>query len=124
MNGRHLDKIAKRLSRVRGWLNSGKGYRRAASVPETTGGLRDSRAAELRRLIEADLPDLIETVREHNSRGRQGDCRYCGKPLRLVRGPKAGLYTMTTTVQGVLCQDPNCPSPDSPDGLHHDGKEK
>ena len=125
MNGRHLDKIARRLARATVWLATGDtadGYRRAASVPATPGGLRDTRAAELRRLIEVDLPDLLETVREHNMRGRQGDCIHCGQPLRLVRGPRAGLYTMFTTDEGVLCQDPNCPA--SPDGQHRDGKEE
>lgn len=134
MNGRHLDKIAGRLVRVRDWLaepvprrvriwlnQADTGYRRAASIGSTPGWQRTVRAAELRRLIEQDLPDLIQTVREHNSRGQQGNCRYCGQPLRLILGPKAGLYSMFTTDGGVLCQDPNCPS--SPDGHHRDGKD-
>lgn len=101
MNGRHLAKIARRLTRVRSWLNDRE------------------RRNDLNRLLDEDLPDLIGTVREHNLRGQQGKCRYCGQPLRLAHGPVAGLYAMYTTEGGVLCQDPNCPSPDSPDGMHH-----
>ena len=101
MNGRHVAKIVRRLARVRNWLND-----------------REKRA-DLNRLLDVDLPDLIRTVQEHNMRGQQGKCRYCGQPLRLAHGPKAGLYAMYTTEDGVLCQDPKCPSGDSPDGLHH-----
>ena len=119
MNGRHLEKIARRLARCSVWLSMGDihdGYRRAAGVRSTPRRIRNAREEELRRLIEDDLPELIETVREHNMRGRQGQCSYCGQPLRLMLGPRAGLYTMYTTEGGVLCQDPNCP--ESPDGRH------
>jgi len=115
VRGRHLDKIANRLDRIAEWLN-GAGSRRAAAIPATPGVLRNQRAADLRRLVEQDVPELIKTVRELNLRGRERKCAYCGASLRLFRGPRAGLYAMRDGENGVLIQDPNCPS--APDGQH------
>jgi hypothetical protein len=123
VNGRHLDKISRRLERVSQWMHdeSDAGFLRAVRVPRTSGKLREQRAADLRLIIDSHMPELVRTVREHNRRGQQGTCRYCGQRLRLIQGPRAGLYALYVTAPGpgrlpVLCQDPNCDQ--SPDGLH------
>lgn len=103
MDKRKLDHISTRLARVREWLGAESGY---------------TRAAELQRLIERDIPELIGTIREQNQRGQQGRCMYCRQQLRLILGPRAGLYAVTVSESGVISEDPNCPSEDSPDGKH------
>jgi hypothetical protein len=131
MKKRQLDKIALRAQRISAWMRassagrqwlSGDGWRRAASVPGTSGNVRDERGHQLSRLVEQDVPALVETVRELNLRPRQGDCRYCGEPLRLMFNPDPGLYSMYTSPQGVIVLDPNCPDERSADGFHHDGR--
>lgn len=103
MDGNRLDRISTRLNRVQEWLGENSGY---------------ARAADLQTLLGRDLPDLIRTVRDHNLRGRQGRCVYCGQQLRMIPGYRAGLYATTLSETGVICEDPNCPSPESPDGKH------
>ncbi len=123
MNGKHLAKIEKRLGRVTGWLDAA-GHRRAASVPSTPGGMREQRGRELGRLL-ADMPDLIAAVRTANHRGQSlasQRCRFCGLPLKRVRGVREGLYAVEIRDGGVLCEDPRCP--DSPDGKHAEPEER